>query len=184
MTMSQIESFAPIVTANSCALVLGSMPGILSLESGEYYAHPRNAFWRIMGKLFNAGPELPYEVRIDRLKLAGVAIWDTLQGCIRPGSLDADIKDEVANDFRTFFSQYPSISHVFFNGSKSEATFRRHVLPSLSDDARVYVRLPSTSPAHAGITFDERLRDWRAIAKVLNNAAPHHKSHRPNLGKY
>jgi double-stranded uracil-DNA glycosylase len=170
--MSQIVSFAPIVAANSRALVLGSMPGMLSLEVRQYYAHPRNGFWRIMGKLFDAGPELPYEVRVDRLKLAGVALWDTLQACVRPGSLDTNISNEVANDFQAFFSEHPLISHVFFNGRKSESIFRRHVSPSLSDDVRMYVRLPSTSPAHAGMTFDEKVREWATITDMLSNGAP------------
>ena len=110
------------------------MPGEASLKAGQYYAHPRNAFWHIMGELFGAGPSLPYQERVAILKSVGVALWDSLQACIRPGSLDASIKEEVANDFPALFAKYPKITHVFFNGSTAERSFLRHVKPALSED--------------------------------------------------
>jgi hypoxanthine-DNA glycosylase len=166
--MSEVHGFPPIVSDASRVLILGTMPGIVSLEAGQYYAHPRNAFWHIMGELFGAGPSLPYEERITCVRSAGIALWDSLEACVRPGSMDKSITDEAANDFRAFFARYPDISHVFFNGSKSEAVFRRHVSPTLTGDRHIYTRLPSTSPAHAAMTLQVKVQAWSMVKKVLS----------------
>ncbi|MEM9186315.1 MAG: DNA-deoxyinosine glycosylase [Planctomycetota bacterium] len=160
------ESFPPILDASARVLVLGSMPGVASLEAGEYYAHPRNAFWPIMGELFGARPELSYATRRQKLIAARVAVWDVLRRCVRPGSLDAAIepRSEVANDFRTLLARAPRIGRVLFNGQKAEAAFRKHALPTLDEPARdrlPLIRLPSTSPTHAGMSLDEKLAAWR-----------------------
>jgi hypoxanthine-DNA glycosylase len=166
--MAFVYSFPPVISRNSKALILGSMPGEVSLKAGQYYAHPRNTFWRIMGELLGAGPSLPYQERLRVLDSAGIGLWDSLRACTRRGSLDSDIRDEEANDFAALFASFPTITHVFFNGAKSEAAFRRHVLPSLTGSQRAFVRLPSTSPAHAGMTFDEKVKRWRAVTKALS----------------
>jgi hypoxanthine-DNA glycosylase len=140
----------------------------VSLKAHQYYAYPHNAFWRIMGELFGAGPSRPYQERLAALDNAGVALWDSLRACTRPGSLDSAIRDEEANDFATLFAAFPRITHVFFNGAKSEAVFRRHVLPTLADPRHIFIRLPSTSPAHAGMTLDKKVERWRAVASVLS----------------
>jgi double-stranded uracil-DNA glycosylase len=165
--MAKVHSFPPIVAAASRVLVLGTMPGIVSLKAREYYAHPRNAFWRIMGELFGAGPSLPYDERVAVILSAGVALWDSVEACVRPGSMDKSITDEAPNDFAAFFAAYPDISGVFFNGAKSEAVFRRHVLPTLTAGRRTYTRLPSTSPAHAGMTLEAKVQAWSAVRKAL-----------------
>jgi TDG/mug DNA glycosylase family protein len=165
--VSRIESFPPIVSDKSKVLILGSMPGEASLRAGQYYAHPRNAFWRIMGELFGAGSSLPYGERVARLDCVGIAVWDSLQACIRPGSLDASISAEVANDFPAFFAKYPRITHIYFNGSKAELVFRRRVLPALPNRDHVFTRLPSTSPAHAAMPFDKKLQAWSAVRHSL-----------------
>src|SRR4029077_16189116 len=103
--MSRVQSFPPIVSQQSKVLILGSMPGEASLKADQYYAHPRNAFWPIMGELFGAGPSLPYQERVALLQSTGVALWDSLQACVRPGSLDASITNEAANDFPGFFDK-------------------------------------------------------------------------------
>ena len=113
------------------------MAGEASLKDRQYYAHPRNAFWRIMGELFGAGPSLSYQERVAILQSVGVAVWDSLQTCVRPGSLDASITEEVANDFPALFAKHPNITQVFFNGSKAEKAFRRHALPALHEDRHV-----------------------------------------------
>jgi len=95
------------------------------LKAGQYYAPPRNVFWRVMGELFGAGPSLPYQERAVRLQAAGVALWDSLQACVRPGSLDASITEEVPNDFPAFFAKYPGISHVYFNGGRDDLSSSR-----------------------------------------------------------
>lgn len=156
-----IRSFEPIATPKARVLILGSMPGIASLEAGQYYAHPQNAFWRIMGELVGAGPEKPYKERARILKSQGIAVWDVLQSCIRPGSLDSDIRDEVPNDFAAFFAAHPRIRHIGLNGGKAAASFKRHVARHCPPDI-VVTTLPSTSPAHAARRFAEKCALWRA----------------------
>ena len=167
MAATSVRSFPPIADENARLLILGSMPGVASLVAGEYYAHPRNAFWPIMGELFGAARCLAYEERCDRLRAAGVAVWDVLRECRREGSLDTAIESdsEDPNNFRIFLNRCPRIERVFFNGQKAEGAWRRHVEPTL-DEALVkrlaLVRLPSTSPAHAGRSFEEKLEIWNA----------------------
>jgi len=162
-----IHSFAPIVSRNASLLILGSMPGKASLAAGQYYAHPRNAFWPIMGALFGAGPELSYARRVRVLQLAGIAVWDVLASCTREGSLDSDIDEDsiVAHDLASFLREHPRITRVFFNGAKAETAFRRHVLRDLAQPAPRFERLPSTSPANASWSAARKLRAWRAIAR-------------------
>src|SRR6516164_7504873 len=166
--MYRVQSFSPIVSQQSKLVILGSMPGEASLKAGQYYAHPRNAFWHIMGELFDAGPSLPYQERVAILQSIGVALWDSLQACIRRGSLDASIKEEVANDFPALFAKYPNITHVFFNGSKAERSFLRHTT-TLSEDRHVFARLPSTSPAHAAMRLEAKVQAWSVVKKVLSS---------------
>jgi TDG/mug DNA glycosylase family protein len=165
------NGFPPIAAPDARVLVLGSMPSVASLGRQQYYGHERNAFWPIMGRLFGARPELPYDERQQILRAHGVAVWDVLRECCREGSLDTAIRPETetANDFVTFFREHPHIGVVFFNGGKAEAAFGRHVLPVVAELGREfrYVRLPSTSPAHAGRSFDEKLWAWRAVARAL-----------------
>lgn len=162
---AELHGFPPVAAADARRLVLGSMPGLASLAAGEYYAHPRNAFWRIMGDLIGAGPALPYARRLERLAAAGIALWDVIGACERLGSLDSDIVPGSvrANDFADFFAVHPGISRIFFNGAAAEAAFRRHVLPTLGGRALQLQRLPSTSPAHAARGYAEKLAAWSAI---------------------
>ena len=125
-------------------------------------------FGDIMGELFGAGRSLPYQERVAILQSVGVALWHSLQACTRPGSLDASITEEVANDFQALFAKYPNVRHVFFNGSKAEAAFRRRVLPALLQDRYVFARLPSTSPAYAAMRFEARVQAWSVVKKVLS----------------
>jgi double-stranded uracil-DNA glycosylase len=170
--MTLATSFPPIASTNARVLVLGSMPSVASLAKQQYYGHPRNAFWAIMGRLFGAVPELPYRERQQILLTHRVAVWDVLRECYREGSLDTsiDAASEVPNDFETFFRQHRHIDTVFFNGRKAEAAYRRHVLPIAGKEQQLrYVRLPSTSPAHAGRTFAEKLEAWRAVSRALKH---------------
>jgi hypoxanthine-DNA glycosylase len=168
---SLVCGFPPIAAADARVLVLGTVPSIASLAKQQYYGHPQNAFWPIMGRLLGAGREVPYEDRKRILRQHGLALWDVLRECHREGSLDAAIRaeSETPNDFATFFRQHPRIHTVFFNGHKSQTAFRRHALPEAQKLGRDlhYVRLPSTSPAHAGRTFQQKLADWRAVARAL-----------------
>ena len=167
MGKARVRSFAPIAGRNARVLILGSMPGRASLQAGQYYAHRHNAFWRIASELLQFDPVAPYRERARALRSARIAVWDVLHSCVRPGSMDAmiDRDSETANDFRNFFRTHRGITHVFFNGAKAEASFRRHVLPGIDVPLRCK-RLPSTSPANASVPWRQKIAAWRAILKT------------------
>jgi TDG/mug DNA glycosylase family protein len=156
-----IRSFPPIAAPDARILILGSMPGEASLKAGQYYAHPHNAFWRIMGTLVGAEPDLPYDERVGILISHGIAVWDVLASCVRPGSLDSNITNEVPNDFAAFFASHPRLTHIGLNGGKAAASFKRHAARHCPAHVIATV-LPSTSPAHAARTFDQKCALWRA----------------------
>ena len=162
--MALVKSFSPIENQAANVLILGSMPGKESLRAGQYYAHPRNAFWPIMGELAGAIPSLPYETRIEKLKDAGIALWDVLASCRRHSSMDSDIETETIrpNDFATFFRRHSHITHVFFNGTMAEQSFHRHVRSMLEMRMLHFQRLPSTSPANATLSYKQKLGAWKA----------------------
>lgn len=167
--MNVLTGFDFSAHTDARVLVLGSMPSEASLRRQQYYAHPRNAFWPIMGELFGFDPALPYPDRLQVLITYQIALWDVAHRCVRPGSLDADMRDVEANDFHTFFSAHPHIDRIFFNGGKAEALYRRLVLPRLPAALQAIPRkrLPSTSPAHAGMDFAAKLAAWRAVKAAL-----------------
>jgi len=166
--VKRIESFDPVSDPKARVLVLGSMPGKASLGASQYYAHPRNAFWPIAERLFGIAAADPYRVRLRGLVANRVALWDVMKACRRATSLDSDIVADsvVANDFAAFFAAHPRIERVFFNGAVAQSAYRRHVVATL-DASRplVYTRLPSTSPAHAALSFQQKLAAWRQIAR-------------------
>ena len=143
------------------------MPGRDSLAAGQYYAHPRNLFWAIMAALIGFEPQTPYRDRLKALRGTQIALWDVMHSCRRAGSLDASIEPDSVqpNDFATFFRTHNRIGSVFFNGSTAEAAYLRHVLPSVDSLDLRYTRLPSTSPAHAALSYRQKLAAWRAIVK-------------------
>ena len=162
--MPRIHSFAPIARADAETLILGSMPGRASLAAGQYYAHAQNAFWHILGELLGFDSRAPYSQRVAALKNARLALWDVLHSCEREGSLDAAIDHAtlLPNDFAGFLQGHPQIRRIYFNGATAEACFRRHVAPKLAQDF-LLARLPSTSPAHAGMPYAQKLEAWRVI---------------------
>jgi len=164
--MPHIHSFLPVSNADARVLILGSMPGKKSLAQSQYYANPQNAFWKIMGELVGAKPDIPYEGRLRLLKSSGIALWDVLASCERLTSLDSHIREESANDFASFFALHPHISQVFFNGSKAEQSFSKFVRDKQSLPPLMFCRLPSTSPAHAGMRYEDKLQAWRAAIRV------------------
>ena len=161
--INTVTSFNPIVGPGARVLILGSMPGVASLKAQQYYAHPRNHFWPIMAAVTGLDVAAPYSERVDALTRAGIAVWDVLQTCVRPGSLDSAIQPgtRVPNDFATLFAAHPGIRRVCFNGAEAHNSFRRHVLPGLQLSRLGVVRLPSTSPAHA-VAFTLKLAAWHA----------------------
>lgn len=148
-------------------LILGSLPGQLSLQMQQYYAHPRNVFWKLIERIYERASSLPYMHRVEILTANRIALWDVLAAAERPGSLDSSIvrASARANDFAAFFRAHPQISRVYFNGRKAEDLYRRFVLPGVSAEfaAIRYVSMPSTSPAHAGMPFAEKLVRWKRI---------------------
>jgi hypoxanthine-DNA glycosylase len=162
--------FPPIADTHARILVLGSLPGQVSLQQQQYYAHPHNAFWKIMGHLFGAGLELPYAERAQRLMQNRIALWDVCAAAQRPGSLDAAIvhASVVPNDIAAFIKSHPDIGLIGFNGGKAADLYRRLVLPGLPASVAAIrtATLPSTSPAHAAMTFDDKLARWAAVLKT------------------
>jgi double-stranded uracil-DNA glycosylase len=157
--------FPPISSPSAQVLVLGSLPGRLSLERGEYYANPQNAFWKILAAQV---PELPadYNGRVRGLVEQHIALWDVLAAATRSGSLDADIADDaIPNNFRAFFNTHPEIRVIGFNGGTAAKLYERHVIPTLAEAQSSINRttLPSTSPAHAGLSFAEKSARWSAL---------------------
>lgn len=152
-----LRGFAPILDANVTRLVLGSFPSAASLAARQYYAHPRNQFWPIMAALLDEPlPALPYERRGPRLLAHGVGLWDVYGACRRPGSADAAIRAGRPNAFAGLRRRAPRLVHVAFNG-QAAGRFR-----ALFEAAGYVVRvLPSTSPAHAGRSLQDKLALWR-----------------------
>ena len=165
----RVHSFEPIADASSRLLILGSMPGKASLQAGQYYAHPRNLFWTVIGSLLGIDPAAPYGQRVARLRDDGIALWDVLANSVRPGSLDADIQMSTAkvNDFVRFLTVHTAIERICFNGQKAAKIFSDRVSQDNIDNRIQLFTLPSTSPAHAAMRFDEKLELWRTgIAHV------------------
>ncbi len=160
-----ITGFPPIASRNARVLILGSMPSEASLAANQYYAFRQNQFWRIAGEICAFAPGAPYARRKAALKRQRIALWDVVANCVRPGSLDASIREDTirVNDFAAFLAAHPHVRRVCFNGRKAESAWRRHVLPSLPATRKLdYRLLPSTSPAHAGMGYRSKLRAWRS----------------------
>lgn len=157
---ARAQSFEPIAGADARVLILGSMPGQASLLAGRYYAHPRNAFWPILGGLLGFDADTPYAARCAALLGARIALWDVLHSCVRVGSLDSAIEAPRPNEFARFFSRHRAIERIVFNGLTAEKLFRRQVLPMLRAPAFDLRRAPSTSPAHAGLPLTQKRSAW------------------------
>ncbi len=163
-----MAAFEPLLGSDPNVLILGSMPSQISLLEKQYYANPRNAFWWIMSEILQFDLRLDYARRSEALTHAGIAVWDVLYDCERPGSLDSAIvkESEVVNDFGAFFAQHDSLTRVVFNGAAAERIFKRHFEHLMqktleSKPAFQWHRCPSTSPAHASISKHDKLRIWR-----------------------
>ena len=176
LDISKITSFMPLVRSDSRILILGSMPSVESLNQQQYYAHPQNAFWRLIPALWGDADLTDYDSRVQYLLNHHLALWDVLQDCQRKGSADSAIRDAVANNFRTFFAQWPQICLVAFNGQAAARLFNQLVLKPAGyrtiADFRTglqAIQLGSTSPAHA-VPFAERLQDWLQIKTAVESS--------------
>ena len=149
-------------------LILGSLPSVTSLGQQQYYAHPQNAFWRIIEALFANGAPCTYAQRIELLKHNRIALWDVIATAKREGSLDSAIQPEtvIPNDIIGLLNTYPSIKTIYLNGGTAATLFKRHVAKQLSASVQI-VPLPSTSPANARMGFEEKLGRWGVIKDDL-----------------
>ena len=165
-----LNSFPPVAQSDALILILGSMPSEQSLSQQQYYAHARNAFWRIITELFHLPSTLSYPEKLAALTEKQIALWDVIQSCERVGSLDSDIKSIVNNDFSKFFIEHPNIKHLFFNGSCAYNEYQKRILQTLEPQWQTLPRtgLPSTSPAMASLSFTEKLNTWQQITHCLN----------------
>ncbi len=151
------ESLAPIVSKTSKLLILGSLPGEMSLQKQEYYAHPQNSFWRLMSQLFGENPPLDYDGKIGLLLRHDIALWDVVGQAEREGSLDSNIKHPVPNEIGVLVQNYPSIKKIILNGQKAALLYKKF----FGDLGIKSIQVPSTSPARANLTFEQKLAEWQ-----------------------
>lgn len=160
------QSFDFIVNKQTITLIIGSMPGIKSLNAQEYYAHKQNLFWKFVFEAFREKFDNPsYAMKINLLLQHHCGLWDAAQSCVREGSLDTNIKNVKPNDFDMLFACYPHIKRLLFNGQKAFQLFCRFHKDLLKD--KDYLVLPSTSPANASIPLDKRRQVW--LDALLNS---------------
>lgn len=160
---SRIYSFPPIISKDSKILILGSIPGVQSLEKQEYYAHPQNQFWKILFELKQENFTNQYAEKLIFLAKIKIALWDTIESCERKGSKDTEIKNEVENSILELLKNFPNIKAIFCNGQKSHKNLmkildKNHPLP-------IFV-LPSTSPLHT-ISLEKKMESWKIINEFL-----------------
>jgi hypoxanthine-DNA glycosylase len=160
---NRIFSFPPIIDDHSEIIILGSIPGVKSLEKQQYYGHPQNKFWKIIFELLDEEFTEDYEQRIQILKKHHIALWDVIDSCERKGSLDAEIKNEEANQIVELLEDHPNIKAIFCNGGKSYKNLQK----ILGKNYKIPVfLLPSTSPLHT-VSFEKKLEDWKKIKQYL-----------------
>ena len=154
----RLQGFAPVLDARVERLILGSFPSAASLAAGQYYAHPRNQFWRLLGELLGEPiAALDYDERLRRVLAHRTGIWDVIDACEREGSLDSEIRRHRANDFRRLKTLAPRLKRVIFNGATAGRYAREFAAAGF--ETRI---APSTSPAHAARSFEQKLALWRA----------------------
>ena len=161
------HSFPPSIFPGARVLILGSMPGEESLRRQEYYAYRHNAFWRIMGELFSFSPDLPYPERLAALGRNRIALWDSLASCRREGSLDTRITDPVPNDIAGLLRENSGISHIFCNGTASFRFLKRYNACVVHSGVTIQ-KLPSTSPAAALYSYQEKRKAYSVIREIVN----------------
>jgi hypoxanthine-DNA glycosylase len=153
------RGLAPVLASTTRILILGSFPGAASLAAQQYYAHPRNALWPILSALTGEPlAAMPYAERLPRLLAHGFGLWDVLGACERQGSLDSAIRQPAANDFTRLRELCPQLVAIGFNGQTAGK-----FAPQFAAEGYRTLVLPSTSPAHAGMSFDAKLAHWRDL---------------------
>ncbi len=162
-----VYSFEPIINIDCKVLILGTMPGVMSLKKQQYYGNDRNAFWWIIYSLFGQEVSESYENRKSFLLQHNIALWDVLKACEREGSSDSDIRDPIPNDFKALYLKHPNIASVCFNGEPARRLYNRYVEKLRQGEAsKAFYSLPSTSPAYT-ISFQEKLEKWKLLLQLL-----------------
>lgn len=154
------QSFAPIIPLQPRILILGSLPGDLSIAKDQYYAHPQNRFWKVLFQLFGKEFTTDYSQRIKLLHQHQIALWDVCASAIRPGSMDTAISEVIPNPIPQFLAEYSSITTIIFNGQKAQKLFDKYFK---NQENLHYITLPSTSPANAQFSFDRLLQHWEVM---------------------
>ncbi len=158
------RAFDPVVDANTRLLILGSLPGDASLKAGQYYGHPQNGFWRLIGGVIGADlAALPYSERLEALKAAGVGLWDVIASAERPGSLDAAIRNAEAADLNRLIDSLPLLRAIAFNGGTAARLGRRSLTPRPIIDL---IDLPSSSPAYTR-PLAEKAATWATLGAFV-----------------
>lgn len=160
-----LASFAPVVASDTRVLILGSLPGAASLAASQYYGHPRNNFWRLVGDVIGVAlVELDYPTRLATLLAHRIGLWDVIANARRIGSLDSEIRDPTHNDLLTLVEALPELATIAFNGGTA-AKIGIKALGARAGDYRILL-LPSSSPAHASLSYGEKLASWGALASL------------------
>lgn len=160
--MTLKKSFPPVAAADARVLILGSLPGDASLAAGQYYAHPRNQFWRLVGEVAGVAlAERNYPARLAALQQARIALWDVVNEAHRPGSLDMAIRNARPNDLLALVDTLPELRAVGFNGTTAAKAGRL-----LEGRGLALLELPSSSPANT-MAYADKLAAWRGLGKWL-----------------
>jgi hypoxanthine-DNA glycosylase len=158
MTAPRLVGLPAVIAKHSRLVILGSFPGVASLQAQQYYGHPRNHFWPLLSAIWgNALMAMSYRQRIDHIRQRGLGLWDVYAACIRPGSLDADIEQAELNDLASLKRRAPALCLIAHNGGESARAMRHTQALGLP-----VLRLPSSSPANASWSFERKLQAWRA----------------------
>lgn len=163
------KSFSPSINTDSKILILGSMPGVKSLNEQQYYAHPQNKFWKLMEKFCNTEnlQDLDYQNKLQTLLENKIALWDVIQSCSRDGSLDSNIQNETPNKIDKLLNQYPGIKVICLNGNKSYSAFKKY-FPEVLKQYKCY-KMPSTSPANARYKLEDLYSEWLIAFQQLTS---------------
>lgn len=161
--MTKCKSFLPSIDEKSKVLILGSMPGVKSLEMQQYYAHPQNRFWKVMGLICKCENlhNLEYSEKLQTLLNNNIALWDVIKSCEREGSLDSNIEKEIPNKIHALLKKYKNIEVICLNGNKSYSAFKKH-FPLLLEKYKC-LKMPSTSPANAKFRLENLYEEWKHI---------------------
>lgn len=160
---NRISSFPPLIDGQSEILILGSIPGVKSLQMQQYYAHPQNKFWKVIFELLNEEFTEDYSQRIETLKKHHIALWDVIDSCERKGSLDSEIRNEEANQIAELLEEHPNVKAIFCNGGKSYKNLQK----LLGKNYKLPIfQLPSTSPLHT-VSFEKKMEEWKRILEFV-----------------